>query len=163
MCSTAINRQLAEEVDGQGTLTDIPCIRQDCQFPREPFKSLAFRVSSKLEDGGFKSAARLACFEDTFSVMNDDTLNALQQKHPSVHPESCILLSPPCSFEVSIKKVVKTIKSFPNGSAGGPDGLRPQHLKDSQASTEGRCQALLLALSSFIGLVLFVRISLVQT
>ena len=26
--------------------------------------------------------------------------------------------------------VRKAIQSFPNGSAAGPDGLRPQHLKD---------------------------------
>ena len=26
--------------------------------------------------------------------------------------------------------IKKAIYAFPNGSAGGPDGLRPQHLKD---------------------------------
>ena len=45
--------------------------------------------------------------------------------------------------------------SFPNGSAGGPCGLRPQHLKDligPSANIGG--QLLLTALTSFTNLVL---------
>ena len=33
-------------------------------------------------------------------------------------------------IQVSEDQVAKAILSFPCGSAGGPDGLRPQHLKD---------------------------------
>ena len=33
-------------------------------------------------------------------------------------------------LQVSTSAIKKAIQSFPNGSAGGPDGLRPQHLKD---------------------------------
>ena len=42
-----------------------------------------------------------------------------------------------------------------NGSAGGPDGLRPQHLKDMiSASANSGGEALIEALSSFISLIL---------
>ena len=34
-------------------------------------------------------------------------------------------------------EIAQAIKSFPNGSAGGPDGLRPQHLKDLIATGAG--------------------------
>ena len=45
--------------------------------------------------------------------------------------------------------------SFPNGSSGGPDGFRPQHLKDliSHSTGDGG-QLLLNALVTFVSLVL---------
>ena len=56
---------------------------------------------------------------------------------------------------MSVDEVAKAIRSFPNGSAGGPDGLRPQHLKDlTGPSSEGGGHALLSALVSFLSLVL---------
>ena len=33
-------------------------------------------------------------------------------------------------FQVTVREVEEAIRSFPAGSAGGPDGLRPQHLLD---------------------------------
>ena len=43
-------------------------------------KSLATRVSSKLEISDFKDAVRLACWEDTMAEFVPSTLNALRQK-----------------------------------------------------------------------------------
>ena len=37
-------------------------------------------------------------------------------------------------MEVTADDVKAAIMTFPNGSAGGPDGLRPQHLKDMVTS-----------------------------
>ena len=52
-------------------------------------------------------------------------------------------------------KFCSFIRSFPVGSAGGPDGLRPQHLKDLIGpSSEGGGHALLSGLASFLSLVL---------
>ena len=46
---------------------------------------------------------------------------------------------------------MQAIRSFPCNSAGGPDGLRPQHLVDlTSASAERGGRELLTALSSFI-------------
>ena len=56
---------------------------------------------------------------------------------------------------VSMENVANAIRSFPNGSAGGPDGLRPQHLKDMTGpSTEGGGHTLLFAIAPFLTLVL---------
>ena len=54
-----------------------------------------------------------------------------------------------------MEAVVHAIKTFPNGSAGGPDGLRPQHLKDLTGSSAGDGGPTLLAtLTAFVNLVL---------
>ena len=56
---------------------------------------------------------------------------------------------------MSVEELAKAIRSFPNGSAGGPDGLRPQNLKDmTGSSSDGGGRALLSALASFLTLVL---------
>ena len=56
---------------------------------------------------------------------------------------------------MSIDEVAKAIRPFLVGSAGGPDGLRPQYLKDLiSPSSEGGGHALLSALASFLSLVL---------
>ncbi len=57
----------------------------------------------------------------------------LMDKHTAPHPDSTISPVPDegqdTSMEVTIEEVAKAIRSFPSGSAGGPDGLHPQHLK----------------------------------
>ena len=77
--------------------------------------------------------------------------------HPHPHPDTSI--PPPPSdvpaITVSEEEIVRAIRSFPNGSAGGPDGLRPQHLKDMTGATaSGGARALLPALAQFVALVL---------
>jgi len=49
--------------------------------------------------------------------------------------------------------VRKAVLSFPAGSAGGPDGLRPQHLRDVVLCKEAGPE-LIAALTGFINLLL---------
>ena len=51
---------------------------------------------------------------------------------------------------------MNAIKSFPNGSAGGPDGLRPQQLKDLTCPSREN-SPLLSALAAFSSLVLAIE------
>jgi hypothetical protein len=64
-------------------------------------------------------------------VVNATTLTELSYLHPPApldrRPVPSTVVPPLQVFPVAIRKA---IQSFPNGSAGGPDGLRPQHLKD---------------------------------
>ena len=88
-------------------------------------------------------------------VLNEETYAALKAKHPAPHPGTCFP-SPPVSadlsFQVTPHDVLATIRSFPNGSAGGPDRLLPQHLKDL---VQDQDESLLLsALTEFCILVL---------
>ena len=64
--------------------------------------------------------------------MNEATLEALKGKHPAPHPDSTIPSVEETSqhFPISEEEVAQAIHSFQTSSAGGPDGLRPQHLKD---------------------------------
>ena len=114
-------------------------------------------MSEKLEEGDFKGAVCLACSEDSIADRSDATFIALKEKYPPPHPDSSIP-SPPdrCIplLTVSVEDVAQAIKSFPNGSAGGPDGLRPQHMKDMTNLSNVEASSLLMALASFSTLVL---------
>ena len=117
-------------------------------------------MSIKLEEGDYKGAVRLACSDDSILDLNDKTVSALRSKHPPPHPDSSNPSPPvegtPC-VTVTEKDVAETIRSFPNGSAGGPDSLRPQHLKDlTGPSAEGARGGvrLLQSMTAFVILVL---------
>ena len=57
--------------------------------------------------------------------------------------------------QLSTSDVIKSIQSFPAGSAGGPDGLQPQHLKDHISVRNGAGSALLVqSLTAFVNFVL---------
>ena len=162
--ATAVNSQLREEADPPAASPPTGSLSGGSQSsPPDPIKFLASRVSLKLEEGDFKGAVRLACSEDTLADFGEVTFAALQQINPPPHPASVIPSrpQPPLGVPtgplvaVSEEEVACAIQSFPNGSAGGPDGLRPQHLKDmiNPSANDGR-QALLSSLTLFIKLVL---------
>ena len=137
-----MNRQLDVEADSS-VITPVHRSRQRQSSTHDPMKSLAIRVSTKLDEGDFKGAVRLASSDVKLA-----TFEALKEKHPTLHPDS--------AFPPLPEDIIKAIRSFPNGSAGGPDGLRPQHLKDMIAPPDDNDyrNTLLHALSSFIELVL---------
>ena len=121
---------------------------------------LAKRVSAKLEEGDYRGAVRIACSEDAIADITDETISSLREKHPGPHPESHIP-SPPQPEEfvplpaITEEEVASAILSFPRGSAGGPNGIRPQHLLNlTSASAEHGGKNLLRALTAFTNLIL---------
>lgn len=103
--------------------------------PRKPLDTslmLAQAVTAKLEDGNIKAAIRLLNSDDTPAAPSEITLNLLKAKHPSASKSLAGLPAPSQfhSISVSEAEVRQAILSFPAGSSGGPDGLRPQHLRD---------------------------------
>src|SRR6218665_847706 len=101
----------------------------------DPDKFLASIVASKLEGGDFKSAIRLICSEDKQPLDTPETLAALKHKHTSAPIDRRTPCDPNSSerfaaLQVSTEEIARAISSFPSGSAGGPDGITPQHLKD---------------------------------
>ena len=70
-----------------------------------------------------------------------ETVFALLEKHPSptetVNIDEEFLRNNPDVVQGNEALVRKAISSFPLGSGGGPDGLKPQHIKDLTAFGTG--------------------------
>ena len=100
---------------------------------------MAAWVSDKLEEGDFKGAVKLASSDDSIVPVTESTYQAPLERHPQPHPGSVI---PPADVEVSAirvdcDEVRRSVRCFKRGSAGDPDGLRPQHLKDMLSTEDG--------------------------
>ena len=153
-----VNHQLTEECDLPSPSSSLQLSTKKQQF--DPLLSLATRVSAKLEEGDFRGAVRLACSEDSVAEANKSTIAALRSKHPTPHPDSSMPPHPDShelegALVVSEGALVHAIRSFPNGSAGGPDGLRPQHSLDLTSASGGMGgQHLLRTLTAFANLLL---------
>lgn len=116
--------------------------------------NVARLVSSKMEQGNFKAAVRIACSDESLAPNNSETLKSLLDKHPaSPGDRRKIQNSLASNLSVSSTDVRKAIKSFPCGSAGGPDGLKPQHLKDL-INDLNASDALLALITDFVNLLL---------
>ena len=151
--ATAVNRQIIEVVDPPPTVSPNPVMKRPRSDDLDA--QLAARVSAKLKEGDFKGAVRLDSSEDTLAPLNEATLEALKKKHPPPPLDSIIPSAYQTSQHLTIsgEDVTQAILSFPKSSAGGPDGLRPQHLKDMLSDRTSH-HALLPALVSFVQLVL---------
>lgn len=115
------------------------------------------KVEAKLADGDIRGAIRLACSDDTFAPKDDTTLSALLEKHPP-HPQPTNFPPPPADPSVAPvldPEVFKAISTFPPGSAGGLDGMRPQILKDLLGCNQGESGVNLAdAICAFLNLTL---------
>jgi hypothetical protein len=115
---------------------------------------LAQAVSAKLEDGNLKAAIRILNSDDCLAQPSKETLEKLQAKHP---PASGGMADLPdisdSDLSVTEDVVRRAVMSFPAGSSGGPDGTRPQHLKDLVQCREAGAD-FLSALTAFTNTVL---------
>ena len=117
--------------------------------------SIGQAVSSKLEDGNVRAAIRILMSTDTPAIPSHESFSKLRDKHPQAPNKQDNLpaaLRDNC-LSVDESEVRKAVLSFPAGSAGGPDNLRPQHLRDMLLCRESG-QDFLTALTAFVNLVL---------
>ncbi len=116
--------------------------------------TLAQMISAKLEEGNIRAALRLLSSDDTIAVQSDETLASLIAKHPPAsQPVTGLVNIQIDSLAVDQNAVHKAVMSFPPGSAGGPDGLRPQQLKELVQCREAGA-VLLAALTDFVNMTL---------
>ena len=98
------------------------------------------------------------CSEDKPADFTDEAFASMQEKHPARFSDMSSLPDPRSfsSISVSENEVLKAVLSFPAGSSGGLDGLRPSrpsNVVDLLAcKTNG--PVLLTALTKFVNLVL---------
>ena len=83
------------------------------------------------------------------------SLSQLQEKHPPASGMDPALPLPSQfpSITMDETEVRKAVLSFPAGSSGGPDGLRPQHLRDLLQCRESGSD-FLTALTAFVNMML---------
>lgn len=127
-------------------------------------ETAAFKlVENKISDGDIKGAARILFSTDTLAPASPETLAILKEKHPLpaadlIFPDAP--LDSDVAVEVSALDLLAAVRSFQTGSAGGLDGLAPQHLKDLLSSASGETgEALLRDLTSLTNLMLSGQVS----
>ena len=100
-------------------------------------------------------AIRILVSDDTPSTLSVEGLAKLKQKHPTATLMADSLPQPQLDSFLSVieNDVRKAVTSFPAGSAGGPDGIRPQHIKDLMNCRETGAD-FLTALTSFVNMIL---------
>ena len=154
--TSLVNKQLREEID--------PPVNQQRQTKsagkrnnKDPLTQLAKRVSAKLEEGDLRVLCILPARVPPLLTGMMPHLKPLKKKHPPPHQNTSFprLGEDPSSISVSEEEIIGAIRSFPNGSVGGPDGLSPQHVKDMiRPTTIDGGAALTSALARFVNLVL---------
>lgn len=109
---------------------------------------LTQRIESKISEGDVRGAVKLLISTEALVQQNDSTLQQLQAKHPSPSRQLNFPEPPDTSIittaNVNTMEVYDSIQSFANGSASGIDGIRPQHLKDLVAASNGDAATKLL-------------------
>jgi len=116
---------------------------------------LAAAVTAKIEDGNIKAAVRILCSEEKPATDTDATYTKLLERHPAP-PRDRKPAPPPddvTAVQVSEAEVLLAIRTFPAGSLGGPDGIRPQHILDLVACQESG-PALLTAITALVNSLL---------
>ena len=107
--------------------------------PQKAYKppSLASLVTSKISAGDVKGALRLASSDNSVLIPSQELKSKLEKKHPKPPNDTKIPINQLPSVLCDRKSVLKCIRSFPPGSNGGPDGLKPQILKDLSQDSLG--------------------------
>ena len=111
-------------------------------------ETLKRRVAAKFAEGDVSGAVRELASAEGLAPQDRDTLRALKEKHPSA-PENLSLPDPPDGSVVPAvateEDVRKAIMSFRAGASGGPDGLRPGHLRSLVAHGSAEAGSRLLS------------------
>lgn len=114
---------------------------------KKPTISLSKRVEGKVAEGNIKGAVKILASTDTLAPQNESTLSQLKAKHPPPSREMAFPDPPDKTSQplvVTEKETFFSIKSFPNGSGSGIDGILPQHLKDLTLPSTGEAGIRLL-------------------
>ena len=111
------------------------------------------RAKLAVQDGQYSKAIK-ALTSDGLATPSAEVLEEMLGKHPQVAPPNLPSGQVPPPFTVSELAVKKGVRSFPNGSAPGPSGLRPSHLREAVGCpSPDRANRFLSSLTSFLNLL----------
>jgi hypothetical protein len=129
-------------------------IQKDSDFRR------ARHVERKVYYGNIRGGVRVFASTEDLAPFNPETLAELQLKHPPAQGELVIPEAPPeAPLSTSVPELSRVIRCFPCDSAGGPDGLRPDYLKNLITKATGTAGTQLLeALTRLTNLILAGRV-----
>lgn len=122
-------------------------IKDSLPYKKRNFKQslLSTRIEAKVADGDIRGAVKILSSQDTLSPASEETLKKLMDKHPQCHRQFKCSNVEVENMSVCEEDVKLALSSFPNGSSGGMDGLRPQHLKDLTMTENGEAASILLS------------------
>lgn len=155
--ATQVRQQISRfmELENLPNVQEVPMVVRGARGGDEQLRR---RVAGKFADGDVSGAVRELASDGGLAPYNDRTLEALRGKHPSA-PEDLSLPEPPDDavdpVVASEDDVRKAILSFRAGSSGGPDGLRPGHLRSliGHGAAEAGSR-LLTALTDLVNIIL---------
>ena len=133
--------------------------------------NIAARISEKLNDGDVRGVIRLAASDDLMAPHDENTLAALRLKHPQRRtissedpPFSALRVHSNASLIVKEgETLLKQSSRSQLGSAGGIDGMRPQHIKDMTTADTGETGMRLISrLTEFANVCLAGNVPLTQ-
>ena len=145
--TTAVKHQAEEFANGVWPLYPDPTPTNALKKPTTDDQKLRKRVEFKITDGDITGAVRLLSSKAVLAPFNEETVDALHEKHPSSPIDLQLPSSPDTSYHplnVSTTYIEKAIRSFNSGSAAGPDKLSPQHLKELASKQTGEAGVRLL-------------------
>jgi hypothetical protein len=153
--TSVIKQRTLNYKNQQAVVNDAPFSPRQYNKSDNSDEHLSKSISSKLEDGNVRAALRLLLSDDKLADNNDDTFAKLKEKHPAKTHIRAIAADPSevSNLQVEEKVVLKAIRSFPAGSAGGPDGFRPQHLLEL-ITCKDTSAALLSAVTALVNMLL---------
>ena len=83
-----------------------------------------------VQDGQYNKAIKTLS-SDGLATPSAEVMQEMLAKHPQTTPPALPPGPVPPSATVTESTVQKAVRSFPNGSAPGPSGLRPSHLREA--------------------------------
>ena len=111
------------------------------------------RAKQAVQDGQYSKAIK-ALSSAGLATPSDDILQEMLQKHPQADLPSLPPDPVPSPYSLSEAAVLKAVRSFPKGSASGPSGLRPSHLREAVGCPSPDCASyLLVALIRFTNIL----------
>ena len=114
-------------------------------------KQRVWKAKRAIQDGRYTKACEVLT-SDILATPSTEILKELQSEHPS---SLSLLCEDPAPRDILHMSVVrKCVMSLPNGSAPGPSGLRPSHLKEAiKCASQNRASRLLTSLMRFVNLL----------